>query len=338
MEINDVVLNDLKNFGIKPKSILKINKGVNSNSFCIREINNKWLLKFYKNQLLNNRLRLEREYNFLKFLEINSFSNVAKPLLINKTHNWILMSWIEGENIINVDNKSCLDLINFILKIQNFKSDSIALKLHNASEACFSINDHFDCIKKRIDKINKFLSDKKIKSHSNKFKLFEKLREIESKLKFIDQMSNTLFSNNALIKEIDYENRIISPSDIGFHNCMRNNEKLFFYDFEYAGWDDPLKLICDLILQPDHGLPIDNFEVILKFTKNIKLQYEWRQRLKLMFELYKIKWFSIILNPVIRNSNLINISQEDFIISKAIYYLEDINKKINNANELFKLN
>ena len=58
------------------------------------------------------------------------------------------MSWIEGENIINVDSESCLDLIKFILKIQNFKSDAITFKLNNASEACFSINDHFYALKK----------------------------------------------------------------------------------------------------------------------------------------------------------------------------------------------
>ena len=64
MVINENVLNDLKDFGIKPKSITKINQGVNSNSYCVSEKDNKWLLKFYRNELLNKKLRLEREYNF----------------------------------------------------------------------------------------------------------------------------------------------------------------------------------------------------------------------------------------------------------------------------------
>ena len=57
-----------------------------------------------------------------------------------------------------------------------------------------------------------------------------------------------------------------------------------------------------------------------------------------MIEIYKIKWFSIILNPVIKYSNVQSKSEEDYIVSKAIDYLEHINKKIDNANELFKLN
>ena len=91
-------------------------------------------------------------------------------------------------------------------------------------------------------------------------------------------------------------------------------------------------------MQPDHGFPSDNFKIILQFTENINLVYEWRKRLRIMIEIYKIKWFSIILNPVIKYSNVQSKSEEDYIVSKAIDYLEHINKKIDNANELFKLN
>ena len=31
-------------------------------------------------------------------------------------------------------------------------------------------------------------------------------------------------------------------------------KKLFFFDFEYAGMDDPAKLISDFICQPDYRL------------------------------------------------------------------------------------
>ena len=47
------------------------------------------------------------------------------------------------------------------------------------------------------------------------------------------------------------EEMIISPSDFGFHNVINKNNKLFFIDFEYAGLDDPIKLICDFYCQPD---------------------------------------------------------------------------------------
>ena len=45
--------------------------------------------------------------------------------------------------------------------------------------------------------------------------------------------------------------RVVSPSDFGFHNALRTEDgRLAFLDFEYAGWDDPAKLVCDFELQP----------------------------------------------------------------------------------------
>ena len=43
----------------------------------------------------------------------------------------------------------------------------------------------------------------------------------------------------------------MSPSDFGFHNVIKKDDFLYFIDFEYAGLDDPVKLICDFYCQPD---------------------------------------------------------------------------------------
>ena len=40
---------------------------------------------------------------------------------------------------------------------------------------------------------------------------------------------------------------------------------------------------------------------------------------------------------LIKYSNLKSVSEKDFFISKVVVYLESINKKINNANKIFKL-
>ena len=44
--------------------------------------------------------------------------------------------------------------------------------------------------------------------------------------------------------------QLLSPSDFGFHNTLLTNEGLKFIDFEYFGWDDPVKLTCDFLLHP----------------------------------------------------------------------------------------
>ena len=48
------------------------------------------------------------------------------------------------------------------------------------------------------------------------------------------------------------EQRSLVPSDFGFHNALRRPDgTLAFFDFEYFGWDDPVKLTADVLL---HGL------------------------------------------------------------------------------------
>ena len=55
---------------------------------------------------------------------------------------------------------------------------------------------------------------------------------------------------------LDTQESVLSPSDFGFHNALLGPDgKLCFIDFEYAGWDDPAKLICDFFCQPQTPVP-----------------------------------------------------------------------------------
>ena len=54
---------------------------------------------------------------------------------------------------------------------------------------------------------------------------------------------------------------IISPSDFGFHNTLvRPDGELQFLDFEYAGFDDPAKLVGDFYACPEIPTPQETFE------------------------------------------------------------------------------
>src|SRR6202040_3710161 len=51
------------------------------------------------------------------------------------------------------------------------------------------------------------------------------------------------------------EKRSLVPSDFGFHNSLRRMDgTLAFVDFEYFGWDDPVKLTADILLHPGMSL------------------------------------------------------------------------------------
>ena len=53
--------------------------------------------------------------------------------------------------------------------------------------------------------------------------------------------------------------RSLSPSDFGFHNALLEADgRLTFVDFEYFGWDDPVKIVADVMLHPGMGLSADH--------------------------------------------------------------------------------
>ena len=59
-----------------------------------------------------------------------------------------------------------------------------------------------------------------------------------------------------LTEELRQETMCIFSSDFGFHNALIDESgTVYLLDFEYAGWDDPAKLVCDFSNQPDMLLP-----------------------------------------------------------------------------------
>src|ERR1019366_5574171 len=88
------------------------------------------------------------------------------------------------------------------------------------------------------------------------------------------------------------------PSDFGFHNAlMADDGTLRFLDFEYAGWDDPAKTVCDFFCQPACPAPLECYadfaDAVAEATAHPALS---RRRFDLLLPMYRLKWCCIMLN------------------------------------------
>jgi hypothetical protein len=105
-------------------------------------------------------------------------------------------------------------------------------------------------------------------------------------------------------REITQSERCLSPSDFGFHNTIRSGDgRLRFFDFEYAGWDDPAKTICDFFCQP--AVPVPN-EWLPAFLQEIGGAFpggELAERVALLLHVYQTKWCCIMLNDFLPAGN-----------------------------------
>jgi hypothetical protein len=98
--------------------------------------------------------------------------------------------------------------------------------------------------------------------------------------------------------ELDAQDRCISPSDFGFHNALETRaQQLRFVDFEYAGFDDPAKMMADFFCQPALPVPLAYWsdfaaEAFAEFPEPERIE----TRARILLPAYRLRWCCIALN------------------------------------------
>ena len=112
------------------------------------------------------------------------------------------------------------------------------------------------------------------------------------------RFQDTLSSNPDLALPLSADEEILSPSDFGFHNCrVGAGDQLSFFDFEYAGWDDPAKTAADFLRQPRHEVPLPLWAEFLKAVGELSPDpARFVRRTRILAPLHNFKWCCIFLN------------------------------------------
>ncbi len=273
------------------KKIIKIKGHGNSQLYKISTNDKKnFAVKYYPDLLLDNRPRLKKEYETLKFLSTKKKFNVPKPINKNYNTNIGLYEWIEGSPVKKPTNNDIIEVIDFVKKLKKISLSKTSNKFNLASEACLSAKELVKQIHNRFKKLNKFKKDN--------IKLQNFLENKFSKTLLKSQnICCAKWPKSSKNKFLEKKLRILSPSDFGFHNVLKNEKKMTFIDFEYFGWDDPVKLTADFLWHPSMNL--SNLQSkkwqdsMLKIFRDDK---HFKDRLKASIPLYGLRWIMIILN------------------------------------------
>jgi hypothetical protein len=162
----------------------------------------------------------------------------------------------------------------------------------NAAEGFFRITEHIENINSRLSKLTTTHVPKRIERQARDL-LCVLQQEIENTSNKIRKMIDRGWIDDAL----GCDSRCVSPSDFGFHNAVRNKSGVKFFDFEFAGWDDPAKAAADFLLQPrvpvsrkfSHKFMADFYKIIGKNRG---------QRDAAVASLLRLKWICIMLSPL----------------------------------------
>lgn len=280
-----------------PKKIKRIQKGRNNFVYSFREKNKIKIIKIFRDNE-----RFIKELNFLKYLRKININNVPKIEIYDQKNKFYVSDYIKGHKLKKITKKEILLCLNFIKKINSRKP-----KFDNATDACLSLYDHCRIVEEKINLVKKIkIKDKKIVNilliSSSEFQRIKK------------NLNNGEFN---FYKKLKKSETILSPSDFGFHNIKFNKNKLLFFDFEYSGMDDPIKLVCDFFCQPDYIIDITYFDYFLKNLITKKDYLKKKTAFKLLLKLHSIKWICILIKHLYNNPNKLNI---DFSKKKSKIY------------------
>jgi len=250
-----------------------------------------YALKYYPDQTLDKRLRLKTEFNTLRLLHYHNITDIPKPIEKDSDLNLGLYEWIDGKMVFKPSVDDLYQAIDFI-KILYFLSQKIERKKNDlASEACLSAKDLSSQIEKRLLRLK--LESKSFPHLATFLKnTFEPLW-IE-----IKDESISFWPLESTDKCLPKEKQVLSPSDFGFHNSLKSKDgTLTFIDFDYFGWDDPVKLTADFLWHPGMNLSAD----LKGRWKNAMLDFfsddpKFENRLNAAMPLYGLRWALIVLN------------------------------------------
>ncbi len=252
------------------------------------------VLKRYFTDPRDPRDRLRAEWDFLQHAWSRGIRCVPEPLACDAAAHAGLYGFVEGRKLLASELKAAhIDAaIDFVLAVNERPRAALA----PGSEACFTLAEHISTVERRVARLATIDPET---PHAKEAQTFVSMRLLPTwhavKLNLATAAQAT---GIAMDQALASDDRCLSPSDFGFHNALIDDAgRLTFLDFEYAGSDDPAKLVSDFFCQPEVPVPlIYHAPFIARVAEGFGLDEKGRARCRMLLDAYRIKWTCIILN------------------------------------------
>jgi thiamine kinase-like enzyme len=286
-------------------SLQQLPAGGNNQVFRVDGNGDRALLKAYFQHPEDRRDRLGAEYAFCAFAWENGLRSLPRPLARDTSNRLGLYEYIEGRKLLpeEVDEHAIRQALTFFGQVNQHRRQPAGQHLPTASEAFFTVGDHLQCIEHRLVVLREIERSSEINCAAADFVQRQFAPAWERVRKWVEEHARGLGIH--LEVEIPAADRCLSPSDFGFHNAiLAEGGRLRFLDFEYAGWDDPAKMVCDFFCQVAIPLPARYFGMMVDaVASDLSQPEQFRGRVTLLMPVYRMKWCCIVLNEFVRVSS-----------------------------------
>lgn len=280
-----------------PISLEPLSGGRNNRIFRLCADGQAFFLKAYFYHPMDERDRLKHEFDFTSYLWSRGIRRIPRPVWADFQNRWGIYEYVQGRKLEprEIGPQHIVEAILFYKQMNLGRLNAGALGLPAASEACFSVTEHLRTVERRLERLNGIRASNDIEETAKRLVGCE-LRPFWDEVRA--RVVSEFTAGGGLSDFLPQESRCLSPSDFGFHNALvEASGSLRFVDFEYAGWDDPAKLVCDFANQPDMSLSEKlsrRFEAAVVELENAPARLA--RRILWLTPVYQIKWCCIILN------------------------------------------
>jgi hypothetical protein len=277
------------------RQLTPLTGGANNRVFKAEAARGPALLKLYFRHPSDPRDRLMAELALVRLAWSRGIRAVPRPLADDPAHGAALYEFIPGRPLTPdaVNARAVAQALDFYLALNRWRDTPEAAGLPEASEACYSLSDHLACVDQRVRRLCDITPETAL--HRDAGRLAQTIGELWGR---VQRRTREEGDRGGLAAGLGREERRLSPSDFGFHNALHvDADALRFVDFEYAGWDDPAKTVCDFFCQPALPVPRTYYEAfaggVLADQPSPELH---RRRADLLLPVYRVKWCCILLN------------------------------------------
>ena len=268
--------------------------GRNNRVFLLHASGARAVLKAYFRHPDDPRDRLGAEAAFLNHATSQNLACVPRLLAVDRSAGLSLLSFVEGRRLGpgEIGRPEVDAALELYLRLNQGAAD-----LPRASESCFSVQQHLACVERRVSRLALAAAQGSLRPDAAAF-VADELAPAWRKLQ-ADILANAPMHLGAQWDAtLASQLRRISPSDFGFHNALlRPDGTLAFLDFEYAGLDDPAKMVCDFFCQPEVPVPLSLLPPALeRLALASPPDAGLEARVRLLLPAYKLKWCCIMLN------------------------------------------
>jgi hypothetical protein len=254
--------------------------GANNRLFRVAGADRVYALKYYAGDEAERAERCGHEYGTLRFLWAHGERRIAEPVGASIVDGIAVYGWVDGTPVGTPSDDDVDDLATFAKDLHGLRTVPGADVLPLAREA---VRSHVELNLQIAARLERFTE-----VAARHPRLDALLREITAEL--------NLRTSEIDATELPRSAQTLSPSDFGFHNALRTRDGLVILDFEYFGWDDPVKLVADVLWHPGSELSTAARQ---RFYRRMADVYEMDSTFESRFErdarFYGLRWALIVL-------------------------------------------